>query len=144
MSNLTDTQAGNATGKNCMVFVPVGGVNMTEEGQTASGEYIDVIIGIDWLQARMTERVFGRLVNLPKIPFTDPGIAVIEAEIKAQLKDAVSAGLLAATPAPTVTVPLAKDISSEDKAARQLNGITFLGYLAGAIHSTTIQGVVTL
>jgi hypothetical protein len=83
--NLTSTQSTNARNKNCNVYETIQGVNLVREGQMASGEYIDIIRGADWLEARMEERIFSRLVNLPKIPFTDHGVAIIESEVRAQL-----------------------------------------------------------
>lgn len=150
VDNLTDTQITNAKAKNCMIYTEVGGVNITEEGVDGEGEFIDIIIGVDWLQARITERVFSRLVNLDKVPFTDGGLQVIGGEISAQLDIASSVPInfLAApdedTPAYTVTIPKASSFSAVQKAAREVTGITFVGYLAGAIHSGgRIFGVVT-
>ena len=141
---LTDTQSTNALAKNCNVYQEIGGVSIVREGKVAEGEYIDIIVFVDWLQARMTERLYSRFVNLPKIPFTDAGIGIVEADIKAQLQEGVNRGGLSASPAFTVTVPKAIDVSSADKIARLLPDVSFLAYLAGAIHSTTINGVVTL
>ena len=44
----------------------------------------------------------------------------------------------------TVTVPLAADVPAADKANRLLPDMKFNAKLAGAIHSTEIDGVVTL
>lgn len=143
----TATHETNLNAKKCNYYTTVGGVNITmgtPGGTTASGEYIDVIRFRDWLKARIAERIYGRLVNSAKIQFTDAGIAVIEAEIRAQLKEGIEVGGLAASPAPTVTVPAAADVSANDKAARRLTGVTFTATLAGAIHVATITGTVTL
>jgi hypothetical protein len=84
------------------------------------------------------------LVNLAKIPFTDAGIAIVENEIRAVLNQGVQNGFLAANPAPIVRVPLASEVSTNDKANRILPDIYFEGTLAGAVHGVTIQGVVKL
>lgn len=141
---LTTTQSTNARNKKCNTYESIGGVSITREGQMVSGEYIDIMRGVDWLQTRMTERIYTRLVNLPKVPFTDPGVAIIETDIRAQLDDGVSAGFLATSPAYTVSVPLVANVSTTDKANRLLPDITFEATLAGAIHKTTINGVVSL
>lgn len=141
---LTDTQSLAARAKEANTYESIAGVNMTQEGTVASGEYIDIIRGVDWLQARIRENVFARFVNLPKIPYTDAGIAIIEGEINSALTDGVANGFLAEDPQYTITVPLAANVSSVDKAARLLPDVEFLAYLAGAIHKTTIQGVVSL
>ena len=142
--NLTSSQRSAAQNKNVNIYVTVGGVDMTEEGVMAFGEFIDVIRGVDWLQARIEERIFSRLVNLPKIPFTDSGIAIIETEIRGVLENAIRETVLADDPPYTVFVPKAVDVPVNDRAERFLPDITFEARLAGAIHKTTIQGVVTV
>ena len=140
-SSLSTTQRTNALAKNCGIYTRRGGVSMFEEGVSGSGEFIDVIVGIMWLESRMTERIYSRLVNLAKVPFTDAGVAIIEAEVRAQLDDAVAAGLLASW---TVTVPEVADVSTANKIARTLPDIEFTGVLAGAVHKTEISGVITV
>ena len=82
--DLTDTQLKNGTDKNAMVYTEIGGVNMTQEGKTAEGEYIDVIIFIDWLEAEIVANVFGDLVNQAKVPYTDAGAGAIEGDVKVE------------------------------------------------------------
>lgn len=139
---LTGTQSKNAHDKKCNTYELIGGVNITFEGWVSSGEFIDVIRGIDWTVARISERIFSRKVNLPKIPGTDPGIAIIEAEVRGQLFDGITAGLFTDDPAPIVTVPLQASRANADKISRTLNNVTFEATLAGAIHHTGVQGVV--
>lgn len=143
-SKLTATQENALKAKSCNWYATVAGVNITREGVTASGEYIDIVRGVDWLQARMQERIFGVLVRAPKVPFTDGGIATVETQVRAQLSAGVEAGLLAEDPAPTVEVPRARDVPANDRAERSLKGIRFSATLAGAIHAVEIQGTVTI
>lgn len=142
VSGLSATQSQNARSKNANTYESVGGASITREGKVASGEFIDVMHGVDWLQARLTERVFSRLVNLPKVPFTDAGVAVFESEIRAQLSTAVELGVLAGQP--TVTVPRVRDVSANDRANRFLPDIRFSAVLAGAVHAVTVRGVVSV
>jgi hypothetical protein len=143
-TTLTTTQSQNARAKKANTYETLGGVNITREGTMASGEYIDIIRGIDWLQARMEERIYSRLVNLAKIPFTDAGIAIIEAEIRAQLDDGIDNGLIAVDPEYTITVPAASSVSAAEKTARILPDIQFTATLAGAIHSVQVAGTVSV
>ena len=144
VDNLTASESTAIKGKNGNTYEAIGGVNITAEGVVASGEFIDIIIGIDWLQARIQERVYSKLVQLKKIPFTDAGVAIIENEVRAQLKEGIRVGLLSADPEPSVSVPKVADVSSLDKAARYLPGITFSAILAGAVHKTQIKGTVSI
>ena len=142
--NLTDSQIANLDTKRVNYFVIVGGVPIMEQGKVAGNEWIDVIRGIDWLEARMKERVFGVLVSVPKVPYTDIGIAMIESPVRAQLSEGVRKGLLSSDPAPTVTVPLVADIDPALRQARTLPDVKFNATLAGAIQDVQISGVVSV
>lgn len=144
VDTLTATQSNNIRNKEANTYESISGVSITREGTMANGEYIDIIRGIDWIQARMSERIYSRFVNLPKIPFTDGGIAIIEGEIRAQLQQGVDNGLLTDNPQYTVTVPLASEVDTTEKANRLLTNVNFQATLAGAIHKVIIQGAVSL
>jgi len=143
-NDITATQRTNILAKNANMYSEVGGVGITEFGTVGEGEYIDIIILVDWLDARITEGVFSLLTRLPKVPYTDGGIAGIEAEITKVLQLGQALGGIATDPQFTVTVPLASEVSQGDKAARVLNGVSFVATLTGAIHATNITGTVTL
>lgn len=142
-SSLTSLQRQALEGKNINYYAEEGGVAIFREGVVASGEYIDVVRFRDWLQVRIQERIYSRLVNSNKIPFTDAGIGIIEAEVRAQLLEGIRVGGLAATPEPVVTVPRAVDVDPQDKQARLLRNVTFEATLAGAIHKLQIRGFIS-
>lgn len=139
---LTGAQRTAALAKNATIVETVAGRKVTVGGKVAGGEWLDVIIGLDWLRARIRERVFGALVSATdaKIPYTDPGIEVIHAQLRAQLQEAEDAGVLAS--GWTTNVPRAVDVSSAVKATRVLGSVTFRADLAGAIHAVNITGKV--
>lgn len=141
---LNTTELGYLTSKNANYFEYVGGVNIiSSDAKVASGEYIDVIHGVDWLTARIAERVFALLINNDKVPYTEKGIGLIETEVKAQLQQGVEIGLLTPNTV-VVTTPALSSIPSADKASRILRNVTFSAQLAGAIHKTVIRGKLVL
>ena len=141
----TSTQETNLNAKFCGYYGIVAGVNVTLGGaKVAANEYIDVVRFRDWLKARIQERIFARLAGMKKIPFTDGGIAIIQAEILGQLDEGVIVGGLSPDPAPTCTVPKASAVSTVNKQARHLAGVEFTGTLAGAIHTLTIEGTLSV
>lgn len=144
VDNLTSAQRGFAKGKNANVYTSVGGSGMTEDGVVASGEFIDVIIGIDWIQVNMQADVFQIFKNTKKVPYTDAGIASLETAVRNRLRLAVLAGILAENPAPDVFAPLVANVDPADRAARAFNDMTFSAELAGAVHSTIIRGTVSV
>lgn len=142
-SSLTDTEVTNITGKNGNYYITQNNVNITVSGCVASGEWLDITLGIDWLSARLQERIFALLASQPKVPYTDAGIQTVVAEILAQLQEGAENGFL--TPgAFTVSAPRAKNVSPADKTSRTLNNVTFTAQLAGSIHIVKIVGTVTV
>ncbi len=122
---------------------------MTGHGTSASGEFLDITQGIDWLRAEIQTRVFGRLVNLPKVPFTDLGIDIVLSEIEGALKTGVNVGFLDPgdgidIPAPAATAPKVADISSTDRANRHLPEVKFSARMQGAVHDLDINGTLTV
>lgn len=123
------------------------GQNWTFPGVTPSGQYVDLTIGIDWLQTHMQADVAAVLAGLPKLPFTDNGIALIRNAIDSRLR-------LASTPAYglilpdgqdparpiSVIVPAASAVSPTDRGNRNLPNVSWSAGLAGAILTTSIFG----
>ncbi len=141
---LTETEVSNIEAKDCNHYTRVAGISITQQGVTSASEFIDITRSIDFIRARLQEFIYARLANADKIPYTDPGVGVIEAEIWAVLRLSINQGILTSDPAPTVTVPLVADIPFTDRAARRVTGIKFEGTLAGAIHNLVIVGVVSV
>lgn len=143
-SNLSTTQSQNARNKRANTYEFIGGRGITREGTVSAGEFIDIIRGVDWLTARIQEFVYSVLVNNNKVPYTNAGIAVIQAEVKRALQLGIDNNFLASDPEPEVTVPDAASIPPTDKANRILRNVEFNATLAGAIHAVEIQGIVTV
>ena len=141
--SLTSAERTNALGKNANIYTVTAGVSNTETGQVASGEYIDIIRGLDWLTARIQEAIFTQLINQDKIPFTDEGITLIVNTLSGVLDEGAAAGLLVGTSI-VITAPKAADVSITDKGNRFLPDVNFAATLQGAIHNVDINGVVTV
>lgn len=141
-ANITDTQYFNALRKNANIYIPIAGVDTTLDGKVASGEYIDVIIGIHWLHARLQEAIFFRLRNSRKIPMTRTGSSIIESEIRGVLAIGVSTGLIADDTPIVVTAPDPLRIPANMRAQRILGDFTFRVRLAGGVNRVIVAGVV--
>lgn len=143
-TNLTSTQRANLVAKKGNSVETVAGVKITFEGTTSDGDFLDVQRGLDWIEDDMAKGVFGALAGAEKVPFTDQGVAMIEAEVRATLARAVAAGILTNDPAPVVTVPKVATVSTTNRALRRLPDVKFSATLAGAIHKVVITGVVSV
>lgn len=142
--DLSQTNRNNLTDRKANSYELVAGLGVTFEGTTASGEFLDVTRGLDWIKDDMTKAVFAVLATGPKTAYTDRGIAKVEAAMRGSLKRAVTQGILSEDTPPTVQVPKVKDISSDDKGKRLLPDMKFTGVLAGAIHKADLRGVVSV
>ncbi len=110
-------------------------------GWVGSGEYIDIIRGVDWSEARIQELIYQVLINNIKVPFTDDGIQAVDSQLKAALQEGIDVGLYASY---ETTVPLAADVSATDKGNRLLPDVEFVAILAGAINKVQVNGIVSL
>lgn len=138
---LPQRQVSNIEKKNATWYMPVADVNITSDGKVASGEYIDVIHGIDWIKALIQNYVFTPMIQLDKIPFTDEGVQIVVAQLKKALDQGVKYSLFASY---EISYPAVADVPVLDKGNRHLPDVNFTAVLAGAIHSVTINGTVTL
>jgi hypothetical protein len=130
---LTATQRTNALAKNCNLYTAQSGVNMTEPGKAASGQYADVLVGEDWFKANLKADVFALLTTTPKIPYTDAGVAMLEAAMRTRVKLGIDQGIIDGSRPITYKVPKVADQSTTDRAKRNFPGITGQFYIAGAI-----------
>ncbi|KKN75986.1 hypothetical protein LCGC14_0375430 [marine sediment metagenome] len=142
VDTLSSAQQAAVEGKNGNHYNTVAGVNITFDGKVSAGEFIDIVRFISFLRARLQENVFALLVNLPKVPFTDPSVDLFKGEIGATIRrnepDAIVPGTT------VVTAPLVADISSTNRINRLLPDVKFDSQLAGAIHALKIDGVLTI
>ena len=142
VDTLSSAQQAAVEGKNGNHYNTVAGVNITFDGKVSAGEFIDIVRFISFLRARLQENVFALLVNLPKVPFTDPSVDLFKGEIGATIRrnepDAIVPGTT------VVTAPLVADISTTDRVNRLLPDVKFDSQLAGEIHALKIDGVLTI
>jgi len=150
---LTTTERAACFSKNVDVYEYVGGANITRNGKVAGGEYLDVMIFIDWLQARCTEAIYRLLISNLKIPYTEAGIAAVENALTQPLKAGQNAGGISPTAFDDqgvqiggfyIEVPRLQDVPTIDKTNRTLNDVKFVAFLAGAIQIVKVMGTVTL
>lgn len=140
---LSNTETINIKANNGMTYETLGGLNRTTGGKMAGGEWIDVIVFVDWLEARLSERVWRKIATLKKVAYTNDGATILETEIYAQLREGVRNLGLAATPAPAVIMPDVDLVDPQVRGTRVYDGITFTARLGGAIHFVGIKGTVT-
>lgn len=140
--DLTTTHKNNLRDKKCNFVQNTAGITAYEEGYVCQGEFIDVIIGIDYLNQRMSELIFTRLTQIEKVPNSDAGRAAIASLIRQALKlYGVDNELIDGTTI-TVTIPTKANQAPADAAARILRDVEFQAELIEGIHFVYIKGSV--
>lgn len=121
------------------------GVLQTTEGTTTSGEYIDIVMGADFLKVRMEEEAAYLAINTLKIPYDNQGISMLMSCADSVLKQGVAQGIILqdedGNGVYEITVVKREDTSKNDIANRVYNGVRWTAKLAGAIHTGTISGI---
>lgn len=140
---LTTAQIHAVENKNASIYTALAGLNLTQFGKTPGGEWIDIVRGTDALTNAMQIGILALQANSLKVPFTDAGVDMYRNVIVGTLKQFTDTGFIASSPAPTVSLPKVAALTSTSKSSRNLPLVSFAAVLAGAINSTTINGVLT-
>lgn len=136
-SILSSTQIVNLREKSWNFFRRKGGVDVFQDGNMFDGKPIDIQISKDWLKARLQEGIYFRIINSLKIPMTDPGLLIVENEIRSVLSLGESNGMLDS--GWTVQTPPVLSIPATLRAQRAAGVFVIRARLQGAIRSVDIQ-----
>ncbi|MFB6475773.1 DUF3383 family protein [Paenibacillus glucanolyticus] len=143
---LTELMEIHSNGGNA--YLTKAGKNVTSEGMVVSGEYIDVIMAKDWVEFNVEHSIQTLLNDSPKVPFTNSGIAQLEAATINVLKIGFNQGIIAADgdglPLYSTDFPTRDEVPASDRAARKYSGASFTFELAGAVHQAAITGTITV
>lgn len=141
---LIGSPIGGTNGKNANIYVPVGGLNITQMATAASGRYLDITVGLDWLQSNLQTDVFAILSNVAKVPYTDVGVSMLISAVRTRLDIGVLNGLIDDKSPITVTAPSINNVTANQRAHRIAPTITFTCRLQGALNAVAITGTVTV
>lgn len=156
-STLTSTQITTIEGYNGNYYVQSHDVSKTFWGKVQGGDnvYFDITQGVDWTYARMSETLAGIFFGLDKVPYTNPGIGLLEAGVWQVIREGIGMELIdAGEPAndktgtastePWVKFPTVADTTTANRAARHLPSGKYWYKLTGAIHTVEVNGTVTV
>ncbi len=119
----------------------------TREGVVASGEFIDVIHGMDWIKVNGKNSITAALENSPKVAYTDAGISQLVSALRDTLELAGRNEIIAELDNGqydySITALTRAETTPTERSSRVYTGLSFEFALAGAIHKVKpIKGVV--
>lgn len=132
-----------AQGHRANTYVDIGGLPMLVEGSVGSGAFVDEIHASDWIVARMREALLSTLANNARVPFTNPGVAILCNTVRGVMNRAVAAGIVAAdfgeddteiVPEFTIAVDRVENVPASQRRNRIAPDIKVDFRYAGAIH----------
>lgn len=138
-----DPVAGVA-GKNVNIYQTVGGVNITQMGTMASGQFIDITVGVDWLESTLQTNIYTALVQSQKIPYTDIGTSILISAVRAAIDLGITNGLIDGNSPVVISAPSVLSVPSSQRANRIAPTISFSCRLAGAFNAAQVSGTVTV
>lgn len=144
----TDVEINTLHKSGAFGYVTKAGTDITTEGISQSGKYLDITDSIDFVIQNIEYKVQQVFNNTPKVSFDDRGIALIESATVSALQDAFNNGIIAVqadgvTPDYTVSFAPRSATSEADRASRVYKYGSFAFSLAGSIHEAHIEGTVT-
>lgn len=144
--DITNTNLNEIHTAGAITYVTKAGRNQTSEGKTLSGEWIDVIHSKDYIRFNIEYAIQILFADSDKVSFDNTGIAQLESVTRNVLRQAFQQKMIAqdndGLPLYGTNFKRRSEVDPADRAQRKYNGGEFWFELAGAIHETTIRGVI--
>jgi len=141
-TDIDATAKANIIAQNGNLYLTFYGVNCINNGVLVNGDFIDVLLAHDWLEARIEEAVAQLKLDQAalgsKIPYTQAGIDMVAAQVRRILSRGESIGHLAAGES-SLDIPTRASIDPADVLAREFNDLKAEALLSGAIQKSTIN-----
>lgn len=119
-----------------------------KEGVCLNGEFIDVVLGGDWIAKRMRDLLYDILLENANIDYSDAGFGLVATAVLQALSEAADedhnivardqesrAGIF------TVNIPKYAESTEEQRRNRVMPDITWEALLCGAVHQVKTKGV---
>ena len=119
-----------------------------KEGVCLNGEFIDVVLGSDWIAKRMRDLLYDILLENDNIDYSDAGFGLVATAVLQALTEAADedhnivardqksrAGIF------TVNIPKYADSTDEQRRNRVMPDISWEAILCGAVHQVKTKGV---
>ena len=116
-----------------------------KNGTCWNGEFIDVVLGADYITQYMREELYNVFLSNEIIPYDDNGFAIVASAVFAALNRAVELGIIASDSGSgagiySVIVPARASATDEQASNRQMPDIIWDAQISGAVHGVKTRG----
>lgn len=116
-----------------------------KEGVCLNGEFIDTILGGDWVTKRMRDLLYEILLTNATIEYSDAGFGLVSTAVLQTLAEATDLGIIARDQESgagmfSVVIPKYSESTEEQRRNRIMPDITWEAQFAGAIHQVKSKG----
>ena len=123
--------------------------NYIKNGTCSDGEFIDSVMGGDWLAKEIRGRIYDVFMANPIIPYGDSGFTQVGAAVLQAMNAAVINGIIAVDQETkagvfTVSIPKWEESTEEQRRKRIMPDITWAAQLTGAVHSAKVKGTLSV
>ena len=141
---LIGNPAAQLRGKNANIYQTVAGVNITQMGTTAGGQFIDITVGFDWLKSQIVTNIYTLMVTTPKIPYTDQGTGLIISAIKSAIDQGAVNNVIDGNSPISISAPGVATVPKSQRTNRVAPTVSFSCVLQGAFNSIIVNGTVSV
>ena len=144
---LTTTELAGINRVHAIAYEEMMGRGQTSEGRTLSGEYIDLLHGVMWVQTTAESRLETLLQTSGKIPYEEKGINMIVATLTQVMNEAYNRQIIMTNPDTgrgmfSITATPRSAQSRDDLSNRHYGGVSFEYHASSAIHTIVVNGSV--
>ena len=119
--------------------------NYVKEGVCTDGDYIDSVLGKDWIAKDMRNRIYDVFCENSNVDYTNAGFTLIGAAVLKALDEATKHGIIATDGKDkngiySVQIPSEDDATEEERRNRQMPPIIWEAQITGAVHGAKTKG----
>lgn len=137
--DVTEGQYAQAIANRTNFFSDFGGNIVLQDGKASSGEWMDIIVNLDWVDARLEEALALLKIKRNKVGYTEKGLSLERLAIMDVLGKAQDLGIFASW---NLTTQSAASQGADKRGTREYDGHEWEAQLEGAIQYTVVKGKV--
>lgn len=155
-SGLSQANQNTVLGKYGNVIAKTGGLQLTNKGTMVSGNFIDTINKMDYIEAELATAWYNLKVNSNQVTFDSTGFAVIEATLRGAFNKCGNLGIIKVANTASeksnsdlgdfqykLSIPDSSSISANDQNLGKASGITYKCYLTNSVVTIELTGDLT-